>query len=237
MQSVLTRSLGKLESWPEVCGSQAGLGYNAIHFLPMQKYGSSNSMYSLKDQNSVDDWYVRDPRMTDDDRINLLEETVKTLRGKHDLLCFVDIVLNHTATNSDWLLDHPDAAYNLHNCPYLRVAYEFDVFLSRFSDDYAQGRVPECPKAPYVSTEEDLRAIVKAIAERIKTLPLDQYFVYDKKHIKKELEEFLAKGPYQDLNELKVARVNMVEYILKHSFGHGERQHGVNVSLPLIQSM
>jgi glycogen debranching enzyme len=42
------------------------------------------------------------------------------------LLSFVDIVLNHTANNSEWIVDHPDAGYSTDTCPHLWAAWELD---------------------------------------------------------------------------------------------------------------
>jgi glycogen debranching enzyme len=38
----------------------------------------------------------------------------------------VDIVLNHTANDSKWILDHPEATYNTDDCPHLWAAWELD---------------------------------------------------------------------------------------------------------------
>jgi len=46
--------------------------------------------------------------------------------------CIIDIVLNHTAENSDWLKDNPDSGYNLVNCPYLNSAYELEKVIFIF---------------------------------------------------------------------------------------------------------
>ncbi len=229
VQTVLSRCLGKVKQWPEVLGAQAKLGYNAIHMVPIQKYGISGSLYSLKDQNSIDDWYMDDTSLGSEERVDLVRNTIGEIHDKYSLLCFIDIVLNHTAINSDWLVEHPDAAYNLHNCPFLKVAWEFDKFLVQFSEAYSQKKVPECPAAPYIASDTDLRAVIAALAVRIKTLPLEQYFMYNKEQIKSKFEDFMKTAETLNLNELKAAKVDIVEYILRHSFGYGEKPHGVNV--------
>lgn len=227
MQTVFSRCLGKVKDWPKVMESQAKLAYNAIHFVPIQKYGASGSMYSLKNQISIDDCYFDDPATPDEDRIELVNDAIKEIYDKYDMLCFIDIVLNHTATDSDWLKEHPDGAYNLHNCPYLKVAWEFDKFLAEFSQLYAEKKVPECPYAPYVGNESDLRAVLNALDGRIKKLPLEQYFLYDRGWVKEELKNYLANPSTDEVERQKVSRVNMAEYIMKHSSGYGSKPYGV----------
>jgi len=39
---------------------------------------------------------------------------------------FIDILLNHTAKNSEWLLEDENSYYNCSNTPQLSVAYELD---------------------------------------------------------------------------------------------------------------
>ena len=71
-------------------------------------------------------------------------------------MSIIDIVLNHTAGNSPWLLEHPEAGYNTDNCPHLYSAWLLDKELSDFSDAFAERKIQECQSAPYIKTEQDL---------------------------------------------------------------------------------
>jgi glycogen debranching enzyme len=50
-------------------------------------------------------------------------------------------VLNHTASNSEWLLEHPDAGYNIDVCPHLYSAWLFDNELCEFSNLFAEKKI------------------------------------------------------------------------------------------------
>lgn len=93
-----------------------------------------------------------------------MRQTVSHLREEYGLLGIVDIVLNHTASNSVWLSAHPEAAYNTDDCPHLYPAWLLDKTLTDFSDDYANKRnMSECPAAPFINNENDLRNVLSAI--------------------------------------------------------------------------
>ena len=47
--TVMSRCLGKLSRWPVVFKNVTELGYNAVHFTPLQRYGMSYSHYSIED--------------------------------------------------------------------------------------------------------------------------------------------------------------------------------------------
>jgi glycogen debranching enzyme len=72
--------------------------------------------------------------------------------------------MNHTAGNSEWLLEHPEAAYNTRDCPSLTAAYILDRAVNDFSADFANKRnVDDCQSAPCINNEQDLRAVLNAI--------------------------------------------------------------------------
>lgn len=55
------------------------------------------------------------------------------------MLSICDIVLNHTANETPWLNEHPEATYNCSNCPHLRPAALLDALLARLTADVARG--------------------------------------------------------------------------------------------------
>jgi len=75
-------------------------------------------------------------------------------REEYGLLGIIDIVLNHTANNSPWLLEHPESGYNTDDCPHLYTAFLLDQALTDFSDDFADKRnMNDCPCAPFISND------------------------------------------------------------------------------------
>ena len=99
-----------------------------------------------------------------DDRIKILKMNIDRLKNEYELLGIVDIVLNHTAGNSEWLLEHPEAGYNTKDCPHLQAAYVLDKAVNNFSCDYVHRRnMNDCPSAPFINNEGDLRAVLNAL--------------------------------------------------------------------------
>ena len=64
--------------------------------------------------------------MDQDRRHILLSRVLQGLEEQYELLSMVDIVLNHTSTDTPWLEEHPSAGYTLTNSPHLNAAFELD---------------------------------------------------------------------------------------------------------------
>lgn len=81
-----------------------------LHWTPLQERGESNSPYSIKDQLRYEPSMFDDPRSAEEDGgIAKMEEVLTLARDQYGLLHLTDVVLNHTANNSPWLEEHPEA--------------------------------------------------------------------------------------------------------------------------------
>ncbi|XP_030388074.1 glycogen debranching enzyme isoform X2 [Scaptodrosophila lebanonensis] len=136
-QTVLTKLLGPLNTWEAKLRVAKESGYNVIHFTPIQELGGSRSGYSLRDQLKVNSQFAskKGAKVTFED----VEKVIKKCRQEWGIASICDIVLNHTANESEWLLKHPDATYSCATCPYLRPAFLLDAALARCGDDIAAG--------------------------------------------------------------------------------------------------
>jgi glycogen debranching enzyme len=98
-----------------------------------------------------------------EERLKVLKWKVDSLKNNYGLLGIIDIVLNHTANNSEWLLKHPESAYNTTDCPHLTSAYVLDRALADFSYDFSKCKYKELPFAPYINNESDLKMVISQI--------------------------------------------------------------------------
>ena len=94
-----------------------------VILLRLQTLGASNSAYSLSDQHGLNPLFKATHKE--------VKNVVESIRKEWDVISICDIVLNHTANETSWLADHPDATYNLVNCPHLRPAFLFDRVIKR----------------------------------------------------------------------------------------------------------
>ena len=131
-------------------------GYNMVHFTPIQTLGSSQSAYSLCDQQGLNSSFSTPSSPA---TMEAVAEVVEGLRRDWGLLSICDIVLNHTANNTGWLEEHSDATYNLANSPHLRPAFLLDRCVKRLAREVGEGRwVEEGVPRGEVSTAAHLEA-------------------------------------------------------------------------------
>lgn len=106
--TVVSKWMGPLSGWRDYFSEASDRGYTMLHWTPLQERGESDSPYSIRDQ------MVYDPSMFEgqvgsDGGKEKIEEVLKIAREEYGLLGLTDVVLNHTANDSPWLLDHPEA--------------------------------------------------------------------------------------------------------------------------------
>jgi glycogen debranching enzyme len=164
--SIISKFMGKYpQDWERHLRGISDRGYNMIHFTPLQVRGASNSPYSLYDQLGWDP--VCFPEGEKD-----VQKMVHSLETNHGLLSLTDIVLNHTAHNSEWLLEHPDAGYNLTTAPWLESAYLLDTALLELGDRLAELGLPT-----NLTSTDDLVRVMDAIkTEVVAKIRLWEYY-------------------------------------------------------------
>lgn len=78
------------------------------------------------------------------------------MREEWGVLSICDIVLNHTANESPFLITHPECTYNCKNSPHLRPAYLLDAILFELTIRVASEEWEHKGIPPVVETEEHL---------------------------------------------------------------------------------
>ncbi|PHJ25580.1 amylo-alpha [Cystoisospora suis] len=226
IQTVLSRCLGSFSRWKRMFTNTAELGYNMIHFTPLQALGESGSCYSIADQLHISDFFLDETlaaRALSSDRqstltidggggtggglggplTNLrransseivgfeeLKAIINMLETELGLLSTIDLVLNHTASNSPWLRDHPDSGYNTDVCPWLRGPYELDWRLQEFSQRVVKGEFTDKYQATkYIDNEGQLQNVLRAFDEELlKPFRMEEWF---QMHIDKTVEGWM----------------------------------------------
>ena len=197
-QTYITKLLGQLSEWKEKLQVAKQTGYNMLHFTPIQQLGSSQSAYSISDQKKIDSSYLpanythtnvtkryttrkgTEQNLYIDSSFLEVQKLMNEVRNEWGLLSIVDVVWNHTSFDTPWLIEHPEAGYNLVNSPHLRPAYDLDVALAQFSRRLAEGKWKAVGLQPEVQSEEDLHQIRSVLLEKV--LPhvrLWEYFCVD----------------------------------------------------------
>jgi len=127
--SVISKFMGEYPTeWDKHLRGIGQRGYNMVHFTPLMERGHSDSPYSIYDQLQFDPACF--PKGEAD-----VAELVKVMERDHGLLGLTDVVWNHTADNSAWLQEHPEAGYSPETAPWLESALELDDALLKFGND------------------------------------------------------------------------------------------------------
>ncbi|KAL7749490.1 bifunctional 4-alpha-glucanotransferase/amylo-alpha-1,6-glucosidase [Sorochytrium milnesiophthora] len=177
LQTFVPKWLGPLSEWDRHFKVCQQLGFNMVHFVPLQKRGSSGSPYSIYDQLAFsDDLFT--PSTPDADREQQLQKQLLKMEQDYGILSMTDVVWNHTACNCEWLKDHPEAGYNMVNSPHLRPAFELDEALLQFSRDLQS----KYNISPDITTEQDLERVLNTFKnDALPVVRLWEFFVIDVK--------------------------------------------------------
>ena len=156
------------EDWNKHLQGIAGRNYNMVHFTPLSARGDSNSPYSLYNQLRFDP--LSFPNGEDD-----VAHMIGKMEKEYRLLGLTDVVWNHTANNSKWLEEHPEAGYNLETAPHLEPALELDSALLQYGRDLGSLGLPTS-----ISTMDELQRCIDGIKEHVLAkLRLWEYYVVD----------------------------------------------------------
>jgi glycogen debranching enzyme len=167
--SVISKLMGSYPNdWEKHLKGIGQRGYNMVHFTPLMERGASNSPYSLYNQLEFDPTCF--PNGEKD-----VAQMIASMEKNHGLLGLTDVVWNHTANNSNWLQEHPEAGYNVETAPWLESALELDTALLKFSNNLRALGLPTTLK-----DIDDLLRVMDGIKTHvIGALRLWEYYVVD----------------------------------------------------------
>ncbi|KAI0923791.1 hypothetical protein AcV5_009241 [Taiwanofungus camphoratus] len=191
MLTVVSKWMGPTTAWCEHLAEASARGYNMLHWTPLQERGESDSPYSIRNQ------LVYEPAMFAGGKKNIgkdggkarLEEMLQIAKEEYGLLSLIDVVLNHTANDSPWLLEHPEAGYSPANTPHLTPALELDDAVLHFSGILGSRGLPTS-----VSSQQDVDVLVSGFQDYVKELNMWQYYVLDVACERAAVKEALEKG-------------------------------------------
>eukprot|EP00040_Diaphanoeca_grandis_P022413 m.120406 g.120406 ORF g.120406 m.120406 type:complete len:1491 (+) comp28801_c0_seq1:247-4719(+) len=195
VHTVIPRCLGPLNEWRERLAVSSECGYNMVHFTPVNTIGESGSAYSLSDHLSVDKQLA--PGLTQAEAWSQLSTVLDNARkpvedGGLGLLCVGDVVWNHTASNSIWIAEHPEAGFNLQNSPHLIPAFVLDQGLVEFSDYLDKTNTAS------IETESDVHTMLNTLkSEWLPKLRLWEFFTINKAFAIKSFSKKIHQEPEQ----------------------------------------
>ena len=167
--SIISKFMGNFPSdWDKHFNGINQRGYNMVHFTPLVVRGGSNSPYSISDQLQFD--RTSFPRGETD-----VADMIKKMEDDYGLLALTDVVWNHTAPESKWLQEHPEAGYNLQTAPWLESAFNLDDALLQYSSELKKSGLPNV-----LNNVDDLHKVLNGVKTHVlQNIQLWQYYVID----------------------------------------------------------
>ena len=189
LQTILSKSLGKIDEFEKYFKEASRLKYNFVHFTPIQQLGISESLYCLRDNTKINNIFFNEDNLPEEQKLKLMKEQLDKGRDIYGIGSLVDIVLNHASDNSEWLGQHPECGYNLENTPWLNCAYEFDRVLQQYSNNFCECKTSRRFQ-PYVNNENELNEIERDLWDLINRSSLSEFFMMNINENKKILENY-----------------------------------------------
>ncbi|ORY30247.1 putative glycogen debranching enzyme [Naematelia encephala] len=186
--SVLAKWMGTTDKWEDHFSEASRRGYNMLHWAPLQQRGGSGSPYSIFDQLRFDQAILVDPKAKDHG-FKEIEKVLGLAKSKYGLGGVTDVVLNHTAFDSLFLHEHPEAGYSAHNTPHLAPAVELEDAMLELS-----GKLPSLGLPTTLKSSSDLDRLVPHIQRAISEKRLWEYYVFDVQTSVKEVASILDSG-------------------------------------------
>ena len=108
LQTLIPKWLPEIDHWPAHFKMLSDMGYNMVHFAPIQQRGASNSPYSIYEQLRISE-DLFDVHYNEEIKMAKLNSMIQRIWRDWGILSVTDVVWNHTACNSPWLMEHPEA--------------------------------------------------------------------------------------------------------------------------------
>ena len=237
LQTILSKSLGKITEFEKYFIEASKLKYNFVHFTPIQQLGISESLYCLRDNTKLNNIFFDSENLSEKEKTKLMLEQLDKGRDFYGIGSFVDIVLNHASDNSEWLENHPECGYNLENSPWLNCAYEFDRILQEYSNAFCDCKTSrKCQ--PYVTNDGELNDIMGDLWNIVNKANLHEFFLMNIQHNKKILNDFYEefnkkRNKYtHQINQMRIGNDNeAMEYIFNNCLDEiGYARNGVKIN-------
>ena len=74
LQTILSKSLGKINEFEKYFKEASKLKYNFVHFTPIQQLGISESLYCLRDNTKINNIFFDNNNLSEEDKKKLMKE-------------------------------------------------------------------------------------------------------------------------------------------------------------------